>query len=467
MVKLHFMGANRQVTGSRYCLETTRSRVMIDCGMFQERQFASRNWNDCPLPVDSINALLLTHAHIDHCGLIPRLVRHGYRRPIYCTPATVDLVEIMLRDAAHIQEEDAAYKRKRHRREGRSGRYDGQPLFDDRDVDETVKLLAAVPYDRKHVVTEDVSVVFREAGHILGSAMLEFEVRDESQQRKVVFSGDIGQWNKPLIHDPSRFEQADFVVMESTYGDREHDRSTDVETQLEHVINSTVRAGGNVVVPTFAVERAQELMYYLSRLVHENRIPDIPIFLDSPMAIDVTQVFRQHRDRFDKETWQRITDGLPPLDFPGLVLARGTDESKAINRVNEPCVIMSTSGMCTAGRIKHHLRQNLPRQNSTILFVGYQAHGTLGRQILDRKREVRIHGGMYPVRARVEQIYGFSGHADRSGLLYWAAGFQQPPRRLFLTHGEEQASLALADALRAEHGWDLLVPDYDSTSDLR
>ena len=229
--------------------------------------------------------------------------------------------------------------------------------------------------------------------------------------------------------------------MESTYGDRDHERGDDIETQLERVINATIRAKGNVVVPTFAVERAQELLYYLSRLVHQDRIPDIPIFLDSPMAIDVTEAFRRHRDRFDEETWQRITEGLPPLDFPGLVLSRSTDESKAINNVKEPCVIMSTSGMCTAGRIKHHLRQNLPRANSTILFVGYQAQGTLGRQIVDGKPEVRIHGVSYPVRARVEQIYGFSGHADRTGLLHWADGFQQPPRRVFLTHGEEDAAL--------------------------
>ncbi len=460
-------GANRQVTGSRYCLETIHSRVMIDCGMFQERQFASRNWNECPLPLDSVNALLLTHAHIDHCGLIPRIVRHGFRGPIYCTPATTDLVEIMLRNAAHIQEEDVAYKRKRHRREGRTGRFDAEPLFDDHDVDQTIKLLKPVPYDRRHQVTDDISVAFREAGHILGSAMLEVGLQEGDVQRKVIFSGDIGQWDKPLIHDPTEFSEADYVVMESTYGDRNHEQGGDILTQLERVINDTIRAKGNVVVPTFAVERAQELLYYLSHLVHDNRIPGVPIFLDSPMAIDVTDVFRRHHDRFDEETWERISAGLPPLNFPGLVLSRSTDESKAINRVKEPCVIMSTSGMCTAGRIKHHLRQNLPHDNSTILFVGYQAQGTLGRQILEGKRDVRIHGATYPVRAKVAQIYGFSGHADRTGLLHWAAGFKQSPRRVFLTHGEEDAALSLAQALREAHRWDVLIPHYDSVSDLR
>ena len=434
--------------------------------MFQERQFEARNWAESPLPLDSIDALLLTHAHIDHCGLIPRIVRLGFRGPIYSTPPTTELVEIMLRDAAHIQAEDVAYKQKRHRREGRAGRYPLEPLFDDRDVDETIKLLRSADYDQPVKVTDDIEVVFREAGHILGSAMLDVQVRDDTTQRRVVFSGDIGQWDKPLIHDPTRFEQADYVVMESTYGDRDHERAGDIEQQLKRVINDTVQAGGNVVVPTFAVERAQELLFHLSRLVHQDEIPDVPIFLDSPMAIDVTQLFRRHRSRFDDDTWQRITSGLPPLDFEGLVLARRTDESKAINHVKGPCIILSTSGMCTAGRIKHHLRNNVSDKKSTILFVGYQAHGTLGRQILDGNATVRIHGRMFDVRARIERIFGCSGHADRSGLMFWAAGFQQPPRRAFLTHGEEDSARAFAQSLAESYGWNVLIPDYHSVTDL-
>jgi metallo-beta-lactamase family protein len=467
VVKLHFLGANRQVTGSRYCLETSRSRVLVDCGMFQERPFAARNWHDLPFPSDTVEALLLTHAHVDHCGLIPRIVRRGWKGPIYCTAPTAELAEIVLRDAADIQAEDVAYKQKRHRAEGRAGRYDPQPLFDERDVNATLKLLRTVRYDQTIAVTDDISVIFREAGHILGSAMLEVVARDEGESRTVVFSGDIGQWNVPLIRDPTRFAFADYVVMESTYGDRDHERTEDIEVQLERVIKATVAAGGNVVVPTFAVERAQELMYHLSRLVHQNRIPPMPIFLDSPMAIDVTELFRRHRDHFDDETWQHISSGLKPLNFPGLVLSRSTDESKAINRVEEPCLIMSTSGMCTAGRIKHHLRHTLPRENCTVLFVGFQAHGTLGRQILDGRAEVRIHGQNYPVRARIERIYGCSGHSDRTGLLHWAAGFKEPPRRVFLTHGEEEAALPLARTLRETQGWDVLIPHYQSSSDLR
>ncbi|MCA9150491.1 MAG: MBL fold metallo-hydrolase [Planctomycetales bacterium] len=466
-MKIHFLGANRQVTGSRYCLETRDSRVMIDCGMFQERQFLNRNWNSCPLPLESIDAMLVTHAHIDHCGLIPRLVRQGFRSPIYSTEPTTDLLEIMLRDAAKIQAEDYKYKKKRHLRENRKPRHDEQVLFDDQDVDVTLPLRRGVKYNVPQQITPDIRVTFWEAGHILGSAMLDINVQENGKTRRVIFSGDIGQWDKPLIHDPSVFSQADYVVMESTYGDRNHEDAGEIEPQLERVIRSTIAAGGNVVIPTFAVERAQELIYHISNLAQQNLIPDVPVFLDSPMAVDVTDVFRKNRDRFDAETWNRINQGMPPLDFRGLRMSHSTEESKAINAFKEPCVIMSTAGMCTAGRIKHHLRHNISRPESTILFVGYQAHGTLGRLILEGTPEVRIHGQSCKVRAKVQQIYGCSGHADRSGLLFWASHFKQAPRRVFLTHGEEKAAQSLADALVANHHWNVLIPDYESASDLK
>lgn len=441
---------------------------MIDCGMFQERQFQYRNWHDCPIPVDTIDALLVTHAHIDHCGLVPRLVRNGFGSPIYSTSPTTDLLEIMLRDAAHIQAEDVKYKIKRHRKEGRDTRHDVQPLFDNADVDETLPLLRSIRYQAPTQVAEGITATFWEAGHILGSAMIELDVQDEGLARKVIFSGDIGQWGKPLIHDPTVFREADYVVMESTYGDRDHEKTEeDIAQQLERIISSTIDRGGKVVIPVFAVERAQELMYHLSHVTHNNQIPRIPIFLDSPMAIDVTKVFRKHRDRFDDESWALIERGLPPLDFPGLVLSRTTQDSMAINDVEGPCVIMSTSGMCTAGRIKHHLRHHLPDPKSTVLFVGYQAHGTLGRQILDGRSQVRIHGRMVDVRAGVERIYGASGHADRSGLLHWVGSFRKRPKRLFLTHGEETGAMALANTISATRGWDVLVPDYQSTTDLK
>ncbi|MCA9175902.1 MAG: MBL fold metallo-hydrolase [Planctomycetales bacterium] len=458
-MKLHFLGANRQVTGSCYCIEVAGSRVMVDCGMFQEREFAERNWHDCPVPARSVDALLLTHIHIDHSGRLPDLVRRGFRGKIYATRPTKAMAEIMLLDAAGIQEEDAAYKRKRHQREGRDPSL-VKALFNRGDVRNTLPLFKAVRYNEPVRVRDGVSAVFHDAGHILGSSILEVICRERGEEKRLIFSGDIGQWGKPLIRDPSLLTKADVVVMESTYGDRDHKEAGDVEAQLEDVLQRTLRRGGNVVIPTFAVERAQELMYHISALVHDDRIPDVPIFLDSPMAVDVTEVFRRYRDCFDEETWERINSNEPPLRFPGLTMARTSHESRAINDHQGPAVIMSTSGMCTAGRIKHHLRRNIGDKNSTVLFVGYQGRGTLGRQILEGNSEVRIHGKQHPVRAEVAQIYGFSGHADRSDLMKWISHFESQPRRLFLTHGEESSSLALAGRIKDELGWDAVVPEY-------
>jgi metallo-beta-lactamase family protein len=465
-MKLHFLGANRQVTGSRYCLEAAGRKMLIDCGMFQERPFVSRNWEPSPIPPAEISQLLLTHVHIDHCGLIPRLVQQGYRGPIRATRASVELAEIMLRDAARIQVEDAAYKRRRHRKEGRRGKYPEVALYDEADVEATLPLFEPVAYRTALELDEHFSVTFHDAGHILGSAMLEIVAKEDGRTRHLLFSGDIGQWKKPLLRDPTLFDRADYVVMESTYGDRLHEDGGSIEDQLRGVINETADRGGNVVIPTFAVERAQELMYHISRLVHDDRIPDMPIFLDSPMAIDVTQIFREFPDCLDQETWQLIASGEPPLSFPGLRMVRSVEQSKQINSVKGPCIIMATSGMCTSGRIKHHLRQNVRDERSTILFVGYQAEGTLGRQILDRRPEVRIHGRNYPMRAEVRQIFGFSGHADRDDLLRWLTHLNEAPRRVFLTHGDEEAGSSLAARIRERPGWPVTVPEYRQVVEL-
>jgi metallo-beta-lactamase family protein len=459
-MKLHFLGANRQVTGSRYCLEVAEQRILIDCGMFQERQFVSRNWETSPIPASELDALVLSHAHLDHCGLIPRLVDAGFHGPIYCTRPTVDLARIIMTDSAKIQEEDAAYKRRRHAKEGRRGAHPPAPLYTAESVEKAMRPFHAQPYGTRVRVTDNVDVMFHDAGHILGSAMLELTVTEEGRPRQLVFSGDIGQHGKPFIRDPSQLEHADYVVLESTYGDRFHEKGGDIETELADVINKTVDRGGNVVVPTFAVERAQELVYYLSRLVHDDRIPDIKIFLDSPMAVDVTDLFSKYQDCFDQETWGLILAQEPPLRFPGLHLVRSVSESKAINQVGEPCVIMASSGMCTGGRIKHHLRQNVERSASTVLFVGYQADGTLGRQIRNRCPEIRIHGRQYRMRAEVAEINGFSGHADRAGLLEWISGFQEPPRRVFLTHGDEEAAQSLATEIEKQLDFRVNIPEY-------
>lgn len=465
-MKLHFLGANRQVTGSRYLLDSGGKQVLIDCGMFQEREFLNRNWEPSPIPPRQIDALLLTHAHLDHCGLIPRLVREGYRGPIYCTPPTAPLAELVMQDSADIQAEDVEYKKKRHAREGRRGPFPEDLLYDEKDVALATTLFKTVNYRQPTAITDTISVTYHDAGHILGSAMLELRVTEGATTRKILFSGDIGQWNKPIIRDPSLFTEADYVVMESTYGDRTHEASGDVETHFANIIQETVARGGNVVIPTFAIERAQELIYYLSRLVHARRISDLPAYLDSPMSVDATEIFRRFPDCFDSETWQLVRSNESPLKFPGLRLARTADESKAINRVKGSAVIMASSGMCNAGRIKHHLRQNISRPESTILFVGYQSPGTLGRQILDGLREVRIHGEIFKVNAHIERMYGFSGHADRPGLLKWLGNLRQPPQHVFLAHGEEQTAENLASHIRDVMKWPVTVPNYRQVVEL-
>jgi len=459
-MRIQFLGATRQVTGSRYLLEAGGLGLLVDCGLYQERAFLGRNWEPSPIPLDRLDFVFLTHAHLDHCGLLPKLVRDGFTGKVLATPPTRELAEIVLEDSAHIQAEDVIFKQKRHRREGRTGPYPVVPLYEPADVEHALQRFDSVPYDRPTTLNDNVTVTFHDAGHILGSAMLEITAKDSGQRRTIIFSGDIGEWDKPIIRDPTLFSRADYVVMESTYGDRDHDGIQQVEEQLCEAINSTVARGGNVVIPTFAIERAQELMFYISRLVRQDRIPHLMVFLDSPMAVDVTEVFRRHRDCMDEETVKMLESGEPPCRFPGLRLVRETSESKAINRIKGSCIIMAGSGMCTAGRIKHHLVNNISHRESTILFAGYQAIGTLGRQIVDGNKKVRIHGAQHQVKARVAQIHGLSGHAGQKSLLRWIGGFQSPLRRVFVTHGDEDASTRLADLIRSAHGWPVEAPNY-------
>ena len=465
-MKLHFLGASRQVTGSRYYLEADGARILVDCGMFQERPFAHRNWAESPVPPSDLDAVLLTHVHVDHCGLVPRLVGAGFAGPILATRPSVALADIVLRDGAKIQREDFEYKRRRHKKEGRNGDGAGGPLYDFDDVARTLPLFEPVPYGRPVAINGNATVEFFDAGHILGSAMLRVTLGHGEDHRVFIFSGDVGQHDKPLVRDPSYFDTADYIVVESTYGDRDHQTRGSIEDELEAVISSTVAAGGKVVVPVFAIERAQEFVYHVGRLLADRRIPSVPVYLDSPMAVDVTEVFREYRDCLDAETWQLIAAGEKPLRFPELTMVRQREQSMAINRQKGPAIIMATSGMCTAGRIKHHLKHNVGDPDSTILFVGYQGRGTLGRQLLEGRSEVRIHGRNRRVGARVVQLDGLSGHADRTGLLRWLEHFKQPPRRLFVTHGDEEPATALAQTAEERWGWQTTVPELDDVVEL-
>ena len=463
---VQFLGAARQVTGSSYLLELPGRRLLIDCGMFQERRFLSRNWEPFEFDPASLDAVLLTHAHLDHCGLVPKLVRDGYRGPVWCTGPSVEIAEIVMEDAGRIQEEDARYKAKRYRKEQREAKHPIAALYTADDARRAAQRLRPIPRDGVLKLSEKITATFRDAGHVLGSASITLEVDGPQGKRRLLFSGDIGQHDKPLIPDPVSVARADVVVMESTYGDREHREAGDIPSQLEAVINAASERGGNVVVPTFAIERSQELLFHLAELVRQKRIPRVPVFLDSPMAINVTEVFMRHREHLDAETRGRLERGDNPLEFPGLFLSRSHQQSRSINGLKGTAVILAGSGMCTGGRIKHHLLHNIGRAEATLLFVGYQSPDTLGGQIVRGDAEVRIFGKMREVRAQVKQIHGLSAHADRADLLRWLDAVQPPPGQVFLTHGEEAVAERLAAELRETRGLNVAVPDYRSAEAL-
>lgn len=459
-IRLTFLGAARNVTGSRNLLEANGTTLLVDCGLYQERSLRARNWEPFHVPPASLSAVLLTHAHIDHSGYLPRLVREGFRGPVYCTGATAEIARISLLDAAHLLKEDAEFKKRRHQREGRTGPHPEIPLYDASDAAAVSPLFQPVKYKEPVELGPGIEAVFFEAGHVLGSAMVQVNIRRNGQLRRVLFSGDIGSPGRPIIHDPTYFEESEYVVMESTYGDRVVNGASGIARQLEDVINSTVQAGGNIVIPSFALERSQELLYYLNKLLMKDRIPHLMVFLDSPMAVNITDVFGRHHDLYDSDMRTLVRNNNSPFEFPGLKLVRTSDESKAINHIKGNVIIIAGSGMCTGGRIKHHLVSNISRPESTVLFVGYQAEGTLGRQIVDGAKEVRILGQCYPVRAKVVRIDGFSAHADRNGLLRWILALRKPPRRIFVTHGEEQASTSFAALVHEKSGWPVSVPAY-------
>jgi metallo-beta-lactamase family protein len=456
------MGAARNVTGSRYLIEADGRKVLVDCGLYQERKFQYRNWEPFFVPPREIDAVLLTHAHLDHCGLLPRLVKDGFRGRVFCTPATADIAEIILLDSARLQEEDAAYKKKRHLREGRRGPYPEVPLYTVEDAEAVTPLFSPADYGEPVSIGGSIEATFHDAGHVLGSSMIKVTIGQGEEKRTIIFSGDIGRWNRPMLHDPSVFHKTDYIVMESTYGDREHVGTHEIGQDLEEIIKAAFEAGGNIIVPSFALQRAQEILYYLNSLRLDGRIPDLPVYLDSPMAIKITEVFKRHSELFDREMKELLRRHLSPFDFPGLRMVETVEESKSLNAIKGTAMIIAGSGMCTGGRVKHHLINNISRPECTIMFTGYQAEGTLGRRIVEGATSVRIHGLPRPVRARITQVQGFSAHADRDELVRWLSKLTVNPRRIFVTHGERQAAEYFSRFLHEKTGCETSVPAYRS-----
>jgi len=461
-IKLGFFGGAHNVTGSRYLLEANNTRLLVDCGLYQERELKYRNWEPFKIPPSSLDAVLLTHAHLDHCGLIPKLVRDGFRGKIYCTNATSEITQIILLDSAYLQEEDAEFKRRRHEREKRKGPFSEIPLYTTNDAKASFPLFTPVSYEETVLLGEGIKATFHDAGHVLGSSMIKITVSQQGESRTILFSGDVGRWDRPILRDPSIFNEIDYVMVESTYGDRIHKQPADVGESLAEIINSTFRVNGNIIVPSFALQRSQEILYHMNELLMENQIPHIMVFLDSPMAISITEVFKRHSELFDIEMSQLIRQNKSPFDLPILKMIQTADESKELNHISGTIMIIAGSGMCTGGRVKHHLVTNIARPESTILFVGYQAIGTLGRQILDGVKHVRILGQQYPVRARIAQIHGFSAHADRVELLQWITSLSSAPRRVFVVHGEPRTIKLFGQFLRGKTGWDILTPKYET-----
>lgn len=466
-MKLMFIGADHEVTGSCHYIECAGKHILVDYGMEQGLNV----YENAELPVEAplIDYVLLTHAHVDHSGLLPLLYAKGFRGKIYATEASVDLCSIMLRDCAHIQTSEAEWQSRKAKRS--SGIQVSEPLYKMEDADGAIKCLVPCPYRKEIVLDDNITIRFSDVGHLLGSASIEVWLKEDGEERKVVFSGDIGNKNQPLIKNPQYTEEADYVVMESTYGDRLHTTERpDYVAELADIIQTTFNRGGNVVIPSFAVGRTQEMLYFIRQIKDRKLIqgfPDFPVYVDSPLAVEATSIFHKNEENcFDDEAMELVRKGINPITFPGLNLSITSDESKAINFDMTPKVILSASGMCEAGRIRHHLKHNLWRPESTILFVGYQAVGTLGRTIIEGAKEVRLFGETIEIRADIRKLAGISGHADREGLLEWIGAFKTRPKLVFVVHGEDTVAEGFAQTLIDECDLDAYAPYSGTRYDL-
>ncbi len=473
-MKITFLGATKTVTGSNFLVEGAGKKFLVDCGMYQG-QAKEDLQNETPFLFDvhEIDFMLLTHAHIDHSGRIPKLYKEGYRNPIIATKATCDLCGIMLPDSGHIQEVEIEWKNRKRKREGKELL---PPLYTAQDAIDSLEILKPVHYDEIIEIDKNIQVRFNDAGHMLGSAIIELWVTENGQIKKTVFTGDLGNNDIPLLDSPTMIESTDYLVMESTYGNRLHIRNDEKANMFLNIVSETLEKGGRVIIPSFAVGRTQEILYELDSIKDNSddenfakkyeELMHTSVYVDSPLAISATEIFKKNMDLFEEEVQEKIQSGANPLDFPGLKFTKTADESKALNETEEPCIIISASGMCEVGRIKHHLKHNLWNPNSTILFVGYQAPGTLGRSIVDGAKKVKIFGEEIAVNARIEYIEGYSGHADQEWLMNFIYSFITKPKHIFLVHGEPEGQIILKDKIKKETGIPVTIPDFGDVYEL-
>lgn len=456
MTRLQFLGATGTVTGSRFFLRHGKGSTLVDCGLFQgPRSIRDRNWEPFPVATDEIDRIVLTHAHIDHTGFLPRLARQGYRGPVWATPATCDLLKLLLPDGGHLQEEEARW----HNRHRSTRNKPALPLFSEEDARKSLELLRPVPYDKILDLGEGFGVRFIRAGHILGSSLVEFQLPETGPHATVLFSGDLGRPGRPILKDPAPINHAGTLILESTYGGRYHDQE-DPEATLERIINRTAGLGGMILIPAFAIGRTQLVLYLIDQLQRADRIPRLPIFVDSPMASSAVPIHCDHTEEHDLDM-RALTSGKDcPITPENLRMTRSVQESKDLNNLTMPSIIISASGMAVGGRIVHHLRQRLDDSRNAVVFVGHQAQGTRGRHLQDGAREVTIYGKKIPVRASVFTVTGLSAHADHQEILDWLQNFDYAPRHTYLVHGEPQASEALAAAIKESLGWEVSIPSF-------
>ncbi|MCR4902781.1 MAG: MBL fold metallo-hydrolase [Butyrivibrio sp.] len=466
-MQLIFVGADHEVTGSCHYLQVGDKHILVDYGMEQGKNYFENI--ELPVPAGQIDYVFLTHAHVDHSGNLPLLCAGGFNGKIFCTEATADLCNIMLRDCAHIQMQEAEWRKRKGKRSGSIQMQ--EPAYTMQDAERAIQGLVPCEYDEIIEVCQGVKIRFTDVGHLLGSSSIEVWLKEKGTEKKIVFSGDIGNTRQPLIRDPQKTEEADYVVMESTYGDRLHaTERPDYIKSLTEIMNRTFARGGNVVIPSFAVGRTQEMLYFLRKIKEEHlvtAVEDFPVYVDSPLAVEATEIFnRNERACYDEEAIKLVKSGINPITFPGLKLSITTEESRAINEEPTPKVIISASGMCDAGRIRHHLKHNLWRPECTILFVGYQSVGTTGRAIIDGAQQVKLFGETIDINAEIMKLEGLSGHADQKGLIDWIQGFKNKPKKVFVVHGEDAVTTSFAQLLNKEYGYNSYAPYSGTQVDL-